>query len=40
MGVLSPELLKVITEGEGVSVGVVPKVGLVTAEAEIFEVCG
>lgn len=37
IGVLSPELLKVSTEGEGVIVGVV---GLVIAEAETFEVCG
>jgi hypothetical protein len=40
MGVLSPEPLNANTEGEGVSVGVVAKVGLVIAEAETFEVCG
>lgn len=40
IGVLSPELLKVSTEGEGVSVGVVAKVGVVAAEAETFEVWG
>jgi hypothetical protein len=40
IGVLNPEPLKVSTEGEGVSIGVAAKVGLVTAEAETFEVCG
>lgn len=40
MGVLSPEPLMDNTEGEGVTVGVVTNVGLVTAEAETFEVCG
>lgn len=40
IGVLSPEPLNVSTEGEGVSVGVATKVGVVTAEAETFEVCG
>ena len=40
MGVLSPELANVSTEGGGVGIGVVAKVGLVTAEADTFEVWG
>jgi len=40
MGVLSPEAVSVSAEGEGVTMGVVAKVGLVAAEAETFEVCG
>ena len=40
VGVLSPELVNVCTDDEGVMVGGVAKVGLVTVEAEIFEVCG
>ena len=40
IGVLSPELVNVRTEDEGVIVGVVAVMGLVTAEAETFEVCG
>ena len=40
VGVLSPEPVNVSTDGEGVIVGVAVKMGLVTAEAETFEVCG
>lgn len=40
IGVLSPELVSVREEGEGVPIGVVARVGLVTAEADTVEVCG
>lgn len=39
-GVLSPEPVNVRAEGEGVILGGVVKVGLVTAEAETLEVWG
>lgn len=40
MGVLSPELLNVSTDCGGVRMGVDVDVGLVTADAETFEVWG
>ena len=40
MGVLSPEPLNASAEADGVWEGVAGDIGLVTAEAETFEVCG